>query len=548
MDLRGLAQLVPDSHFLSEVKAQGRCILPGHRDGDSDQSVLLRQNGDRLTIGCYGGLGHTTDALLTALHLGRQDLIVSRPASQTSHSLPPKAPAEAFSVNGTSRDASERSQAPVIDFPTWRYRAGMTIKGCIDAIPQEGREIIASMTPEGLAEKLFEQARELVIVQPRPPELSDTDLDDELHKLAAQAVEHFRNAYYLPATTNGEIQLPATVEIDREPIDAYDAWKTMSADRRGYAFEGLGRWGCTMVLAALIGAGKTTFAMNLARAWALGTEFLDRRCEQSKTLVVVSPKEWEAWADTIGFWELREVIFLLRSTQTHFVDGAAAQARWFETAMKKGGFRTFVLDTLFDFFGMPPNTRGDSNRIAMNEQTPLLEVVNANSWCGLVSGHSPKTEAQAVVNRDPEEAFGGHTAWTAQHRMRMSIRRKSKGMNAFVTGRGGYGDTGILEERLLLFDESTRLVSLGTKFSDYLGEAALPEILEKLGQGGWFSRSELMKQTGKSKNWVYAGIKHGLKQHSIRWNGKGSRGSKYALPGEDDEETEQAAEQGELYK
>jgi hypothetical protein len=199
-----------------------------------------------------------------------------------------------------------------------------------------------------------------------------------------------------------------------------------------------------------------------------------------------------------------------------------------------------VLDTMFDFFGIPPNVRGDSNRIAMNEQSPLLDVVRRNNWSGIPTGHSPKSEAQAIIARDPEEAFAGHTAWTAQHRMRAVIRRKAKGVNAFITGRGGYGDTGILEEEMLLFDESTRLVSLGGKFASYLGEAALPSILEALSNGSWMGRSDLMKHTGKSKNWVYAGVKYGLKKGSIKWNGKGSRSAKYALPDEPDE-TEQGS-------
>ena len=110
----------------------------------------------------------------------------------------------------------------------------------------------------------------------------------------------------------------------------------------------------------------------------------------------------------------------------------------------------------------------------MNEQSPLLDVVRRNNWSGIPTGHSPKSEAQALVNRDPEEAFGGHTAWTAQHRMRAVIRRKSQGVNAFLTGRGGFGDRGLLKEEMLLFDEDTRLVRVGGPFAEYLGQTALP--------------------------------------------------------------------------
>src|SRR5262245_40727385 len=101
MDLRSLARWVRDSHFSSEFKAQGCCILPGHSDGDSERSLRLSQNGERLFVSCYGGLGHTTDQLLTVWGLSRADLVVSRPAPQESPAFEQKPAEEAFSGNGT---------------------------------------------------------------------------------------------------------------------------------------------------------------------------------------------------------------------------------------------------------------------------------------------------------------------------------------------------------------------------------------------------------------------------------------------------------------
>lgn len=318
---------------------------------------------------------------------------------------------------------------------------------------------------------------------------------------------------------------------DRRAVDAFDAYHTMVTDQRGYAVEGLIKEGCTMIVSGLMGAGKSTFAMNLARAWFLGESFLERQTRQSKTLVVVSPKEYEAWADTIGFWKIKGGIFLIESTKAHFPKGDE-QARWFAQEMDRLGCKTFVLDTLFDFFGMPPNNSGDQNRIVMNEQAPFLEMVRERMLTGLVLGHPPKSEATAIVSRDPEESFGGHTAWTAQHRMRGVIRRKSAaaGVNAFLTGKGGYGDQGILKEHMLLFDETNRLLSLGGPFSEYLGRAALPSVLEAL--DGWMSRSDLDKALGKDKKWTLAGLKEGLKDGSVKDNGRKGRAKKYALPDE----------------
>lgn len=426
-------------------------------------------------------------------------------------------------------------QLPV-SYHDWRYKVGMVVKKTLDDVPVKDRPMIASMKPERLIDLIVKQAHDIVDAReapwwPLPEGLSESEVDEELHALAGKAIEVFRNAYPAPV----EYHLPSAGEIDRSPIDAYDAYTAMHADKREYSWNGLVREGCTMILSALMGSGKTTLSMNVTRGWALGEPVLDRACKPSNTLVVVSPKEWDAWADTIGFWGIKGKVFLISSLNVQFGNGPE-QAEWFAHTMAELKCQTFVLDTLFDFFGIPPHNTGDANRMAMAEQVPLLEVVRMNGWSGIVTGHPPKSEAQAVVPRDPEESFGGHTAWSAQHRMRAVIYRKAKGASTFKTARGGYGDTGITEEHMLLFNEATRLVSLGGKFANYLGEIAMPVVVEALQAGGWHGRSDLIRDTGKGKNFVYAGVKFGLKAGTIKWNQRGGRSAKYALPDEPDEQ------------
>jgi DnaB-like helicase N terminal domain/AAA domain len=327
--------------------------------------------------------------------------------------------------------------------------------------------------------------------------------------------------------------LTGTLSEDRSAIDAADAYDAMQSDNRGYVVDGLIREGCTAVLSGLMSSGKSTLAMNVARAWALGEPILEREAKQSNTLVVVSPKEYEAWADTIGFWQLRGRVFLAESTKAHFRD-PMEQVRWFAATMERHQCRTFILDTLFDFYGMPPNVAGDSNRIAMNEQAPMLELIREKGWAGLLNGHAPKSEAKAIDPRDPEESFAGHTAWTAQHRMRMAVRRRSQNVNTIVTGKGGYGDTGLLKELVLLFDPETRLVTLGPPIGEYLGVAAMPAVIAALDGAGWMSRPEIEKATGKEKKWVLAGIREGKRRELIKVGG-GGRKTRYALSSEPDE-------------
>jgi hypothetical protein len=538
MDLLGLAGRCAGVRKLDDERFRFDCPL------DPTHTVIARQVGDRLVLVCLENCERV--AILDALSLNDADLTISTRPALNGPIMGPSAPLEAVSAPPAMPAANGAHGSPKTrDYGSWQLEVGYCIKGSFDRVPREQREMLAGYDDATLIETVIETPLSLVRdhqapLWPLPENLSDTEVEEEIRRLAENAVKAFKDVY-LPATTNG--QMPAVLgvgEIDRTPVDAFEAFQALRADQRLYSWAGLVREAGTLVLTALMGAGKTTLAMNVARGWALGVEVLGRLCRPSKTLVVVSPKEYEAWVECIGFWGVRGHIYLIASHKTHF-DTGPEQAVWFEDTMKKFDCETFIFDTLFDFFGMPPNTRGDSNRIAMAEQTPLLEVVRAHGWSGIVTGHAPKTEAQAVVARDPEEAFGGHSAWTAQHRMRAVIRRKAKGANAFITGRGGYGDNGVLEERMLLFDEQTRLVTLGGKFSDYLGETALPGLIEALEGSGWASRSDLIKATGKSKSWVYAGVKFGLKTNAIKWNGRAGRGAKYALPEEPDD-----AEQGNL--
>jgi AAA domain len=427
---------------------------------------------------------------------------------------------------------------------SWQYAIAHRVREKCDQWLREGGAAASLLRTDTLEAFIatVDEERNRDSATADPADLTPVEIAEQIEKIATEFQKQYAAPLpalangHTPATRNGTA-LPAVSDdyTDRMAIDAYDAYRAMIGEKREYSMEGLIRDGCTAVLSALIGAGKSTFAMNLARAWALGVPFLGRECRQSKTLVVVSPKEFEAWADTIGFWELKGLIYLVESTKAHFRKQDDV-VRWFDYQMKTFDCRTFVLDTLFDFFGMPPNNTGDANRIAMNEQTPLLQLVRERNYSGLVTGHAPKSEAKAIDPRDPEESFGGHTAWTAQHRMRMTIRRKSQGVNAFITGRGGYGDKGILKEELLSFDEHTRLDSLGGLFSDHLGEAAMPSVIDTMRDfGGPISMPKLIEQMGKSEKWARAGVKAGRKgdRPLIETDAiKGKKNAKYWLRGQ----------------
>src|SRR5262249_7631795 len=160
---------------------------------------------------------------------------------------------------------------------------------------------------------------------------------------------------------------------------------------------------------------------------------------------VVSSKEYDAWAETIGLWHLRGKVFLAPSTFAHF--GRPKEAAGYVLyEMRKNLCTYLILDTLFDYLGIPPNNSGDAHRPAMNEQEPLLHMIRENGFSLVASGHQPKGEAAAINPRDPQESFAGHTGWSAQHRVRIALRRKSQGVISIITGKGSPGDQGFETE------------------------------------------------------------------------------------------------------
>lgn len=322
---------------------------------------------------------------------------------------------------------------------------------------------------------------------------------------------------------------------DRQVIDAFKAYELMQSEHRDYALEGLIRFGSSGLLTGLMEAGKSTFARNLARAWALGEPFIDRVTQQTNVLVVVSSKEYESWAETVGFWDLRDRIFLAESNSVHF-GGPEAASAYIEYRMRQYRCRSLILDTLFDYVGLPASgtANADQNRVVMNEQAPLMDMIRRQSFAMLALGHQPKGEARTPDPRDPQESFAGHTGWSAQHRMRLSMRRKAQGVISFITGRGSPGDKGFEEERLVVYDENTRLLTLGGLFKDHLEELAAPSVVETLKSIGVpCGITKLIEEVGKGEKWVRAGLRGARKHKPEAWvlmKGKG-RSTKYVLPG-----------------
>jgi len=108
---------------------------------------------------------------------------------------------------------------------------------------------------------------------------------------------------------------------------------------------------------------------------------------------------------------------------------------------------------------MPAESTGDSNRIAMNEQTPLLELVRERNYSGSVTGHAPKRRPRPIDPRESEErcvySMDGATSIADDH------RRKAKGYRLHHRARWLVVHMGILKEECCCVDKDNEARSLG---------------------------------------------------------------------------------------
>ena len=152
-------------------------------------------------------MSYEDDALRDLLEKAKQS--VSKNGHTTSSSKSP------------DPDPPPIDQVPAIDYGRWKIEAGYLIKRALDDVPENDRPMIASMPAERLADLIVKQAREIISEKkppffPLPPELSETDIDDELNALANRAIVVFRDVY-LPQP----IEEPASTVIVAE--DAREA-------------------------------------------------------------------------------------------------------------------------------------------------------------------------------------------------------------------------------------------------------------------------------------------------------------------------------------
>src|SRR5215831_16605255 len=221
MDLQTFGERCSGVRKLDDDRVRFDCPL------DPSHTVVVRRIGDRLLVVCVDGCDRA--AVLEALHLSNSDLTISSDSSSNGSIPEPEKPGDAFSVDPGPSVANGVPPAPRSrDFGGWQLEVGYYIKQCFDAVPENQREALATHTDAILIDTVIEKPLGLIRdhqhpLWPLPPGLSETEVEEEIRRLAEKAVSAFKDVYLpghaagLPAISNGSVQLPAVGEIDRTP-------------------------------------------------------------------------------------------------------------------------------------------------------------------------------------------------------------------------------------------------------------------------------------------------------------------------------------------
>jgi putative DNA primase/helicase len=324
---------------------------------------------------------------------------------------------------------------------------------------------------------------------------------------------------------------------DRHPVEAVHAYGELIrlGKQTRYLMKGALAYGASSIWSGLVEAGKSTTVRMGARCFGTGEDFLGRPVQQDNVLVLCSPKEYLGWVDTVGrVWKLQDRIFIKDSETIASKD----IWKWIRYHMQLFNAHVLYLDTLADFLGVPPPNSPDYYRSVMTEQTPVIKFAWEWNYHALGTYHQPKSEANNDRPRDPTEAAMGSAGITAQHRMRVSIRRRSRDISTIIMSKGANIDEPIEEETVLNYNKETQLVTLGPPWSTVKAHPSVPQIVDVLTRLGhpatiWKIAQECSSQFDKkTESWTRSGIKAGEKLGEIKLIRKGGSGkNKGALYG-----------------
>jgi hypothetical protein len=266
--------------WIDENRCQAECpICASSHDGtDSDLNLIVKHLDRRITLFCFAG--HELEEILHALDLSESDLNDPIPE--------PEEPADEFSTDdlgGASKNGTGSSNGtrPHGDPHTWKILVYRVAIGILEHDAGKSRELFASISPDILFEGLMKDLRHgLTAGTLNPlPDLSETELDEEMQVCAHQAIADFiaanRPRSQQPPQQEQEAKIRA-LHLD-QLYSMIDEW-----DQQPWVWNGILPHSSLSIIVGKSETGKSTLIYSLIYAIVMGVEFFGRQCEKGRVL------------------------------------------------------------------------------------------------------------------------------------------------------------------------------------------------------------------------------------------------------------------------
>jgi hypothetical protein len=403
----------------------------------------------------------------------------------------------------------------------------MVVKRTLDDVPENDRPTIASMKHDRLIDLIVKQAHEVVDARvppwwPLPDGLSETEVAEELHKLAAQAVTLFREVY-LPA------QVPAIRELAVETFDAAIEANQRYLERVPVIENLLFSSACSMITGGKH-SGKSTLARWEAVCVAKGYEFLGRKVRQGPVIYLASAdEELVARTELIRLgWCAADPLFFVGQTQIPDDFDEKTVLNLLTDQIRKRSALLCVVDMLFDYIPV----RDELGYAETRKAVGFLQRVASETGAHLtVLHHAPK---HALPTADAAITALGSQGLAARVSPIILTRRYGPGVHAVVSTevRDPRGKP-IRDSRLLLQPDGALV--LGEAFKNYmLAEIYAERVIEILQAepGAEMTSPDVAEALDVKYEVARATLSFLYKNNLVTRTGEGRKGHpyRYAMP------------------
>jgi hypothetical protein len=468
MDLGSFASRFQGVKWLNDLKFQSQCPCASHSGGDAELSLLARQDDNRILVGCFGGVGDTTDAILSAIGLTEADLVV-----------------QAATLNGNGKPHPPSLQA-------WMILVFRIAKQILERDAGENPELLASAPPEVLIDGVMKDLRRGVDVgQLNPlPELNLIELEEQLQVVALEAVKDFRAAHTKKAAA-GPPQEPEekiTVLPLSQLYSMIDEW-----DRQSWVWQGILPHSSLSLIVGKSETGKSTLIYSLIYAIVTGADFFGRQCERGRVVYLAGDPMSEFVAGKIfRSLGLDDGVLVIPDALVMYQTGLEQ----FRAIVKEFRPALIVADTLAATVNLDVDKYGESYRA----QLPLTRLAREFGPNFLMSHHSQKSAMDTYSVIDAALGSVGVAAVASSRMATKLYRRKGKKFYTFEMSNLRIGQP--LEGEYIVHKLESGLVELAGLWrveNIAQDKTAIVDVLKRRGEP--MSKRTLWQETRPRPKW-----------------------------------------------